>query len=263
MNATPAVTDRPVVGRLEPLRAMPLGQVRAAMAEYQDGLQALLDDSDWQSFTDRRDGSPKQFVKRSGWRKVATWFGLDLLVRSTLIERVAARVCPKCGHAYIERGTNEGDPQRALVTARAVAPNGRAAEDVGACSLDERRFSKPEHDLIATATTRALNRATSNLVGMGELSAEEVGDAEPTPVPLPDWAQPASDQLLIVMRAKLGALVGEQRAHALERAIAEQYGYLPTVTTGLVTALHSMLASTSVEATSDDAARDTYNERGG
>ena len=47
-------------------------------------------------------------------------------------------------------------------------------EDVGACSHDERVFNKPVHDLIGTATTRALNRATSNLVGLGELSAEEL-----------------------------------------------------------------------------------------
>jgi hypothetical protein len=50
----------------------------------------------------------------------------------------------------------------------------------GYCSADESRFKnakgrqKIENDLRATATTRAKNRAISDLVGMGEVSAEEV-----------------------------------------------------------------------------------------
>jgi len=213
------------LARLEPLRPMPVHQVQQAMQEYQAGLAALLADTDWQTFLDR-DRHEKRFVKRSGWRKIGTWFGLDLLIKDESI--------------VVDRDEN-GQPLRTRLTARAVAPNGRTSEDVGACSIDERRFSKPEHDLLATAATRALNRATSNLVGMGEVTAEEVmGDAEPL---LPEWAQIAPDATVATMRGKLTELVGDERAALLTRAIGERYDGVPNVVTGLVNALHSMLTA--------------------
>ena len=221
--------DRPVIGRLEPLRPLPVAQVQRAMQEYQQGLQAILDEPDWQTFVDR-DARERRFVKRSGWRKIATWFGLDLLLDDARIT--------------VEHDEH-GEPTRALVVGRVVAPNGRIAEDVGACSISERRFSKPEHDIVGTAATRALNRATANLVGMGELvSAEEVVDDVVDPPQLPEWAQAASIPLEATMRDKLAELVGEQRMDVLMRAIHERYGYMPNILTGLTNALHSMLAPT-------------------
>lgn len=227
MAAAPNALVRPVAvtdQRLEPLRPMPLQTVQRAMAEYQQGLQAILNETDWQMFRDRG-GDPKRFVKRSGWRKIATWFGLDLLVDDTSI--------------VVDRD-ERGDPLRARVKGRVAAPNGRVAEDVGACSITERGFSKPEHDLVATAATRALNRATSNLVGMGELSAEEmIDDVEPL---LPEWALMAEGEALATMHAKLGELLGPKRGDALMRAIDERYSGIPNVATGFVNAIYSMLA---------------------
>jgi hypothetical protein len=216
---------------------MPVHQVSSAMAEYQQGLQSLLVDGDWQVFRDR-DGRDRRFVKRSGWRKVGTWFGLDMLVRSIRVDRVERHVCPSCGHVYTEQGA-EGDPLRATVVASVVAPNGRKAEDVGACAITERRFSKPDHDLVATATTRALNRATSNLVGMGEVTAEEV-EAEVEPM-LPAWALPSSGADYDATRARLVELVGEQRGGVLIGAINKRYDGVPNVVVGVINAVHSML----------------------
>ncbi|GIW70273.1 MAG: hypothetical protein KatS3mg101_1020 [Patescibacteria group bacterium] len=74
-------------------------------------------------------------------------------------------------------------------TCRAIAPNGRSAIGVGSCDAFEKAFKKngeyvdkfgrpanPNsiHNIRATAETRAFNRAVSNLVGGGEVSAEEV-----------------------------------------------------------------------------------------
>jgi hypothetical protein len=206
-NALAALEPAP--GRLEPLRPLPVNDVARAMQEYQQGLHAIVDASDWQR-SPIEDGREHGFVKRSGWRKVATWFGLDLIVASTVVERARATLCPQCGHSFVSRGS-EGDPLRALVTGRAVAPNGRVAEDVGACSIDERAFSKPEHDMLATACTRALNRATSNLVGMGELSAEEVDDA--TPCSCPIGRSPPTSRRSPDMHGALSSLLGaENRA---------------------------------------------------
>jgi hypothetical protein len=239
--STPPVDSNGALARMEPLRPMPVHQVSTAMQEYQQGLQSVLVDGDWQLFRDR-DGRERRFVKRSGWRKIGTWFGLDLTIRSVKIDRVERHVCPSCGHVYVEQGV-EGDPLRASVVASVIAPNGRKAEDVGACAIGERRFSKPEHDLVATAATRAINRATSNLVGMGEVTAEEVvDDVEPM---LPTWALPASDADTRATRERLGALLSDTRGDVLLNAITKRYDYLPNVVVGLVNAMHSMLTGTA------------------
>lgn len=137
------------------------GQVRAAMTAYQDGLKSILDDEDYQHFKDKKTGESRKFPKRSAWRKIAYWFNLDLELLSEDVTR-----------------DPQGNPIRAKVKARAIHPNRRHADGDGACSIKERGFGKPEHDIPATAATRAMNRAISNLVGMGEVSAEEVDDLE-------------------------------------------------------------------------------------
>jgi len=134
-------------------------EVTAAMKEYQQLLPQLLDESDYQDTG--RDG---KFVKKSGWRKIAKAFMLSVELRDVTVERDDA-----------------GQPTRASAIARALhAPSGQYSDGDGYCSVDERRFAadsgkqKLENDLRATATTRAKNRAISDLVGMGAVSAEEV-----------------------------------------------------------------------------------------
>jgi hypothetical protein len=60
-------------------------------------------------------------------------------------------------------------------SARAVAPNGRSAETVGSASSDEGKpWASSVHGIRAMAQTRAVERAISNLVGGGEVGAEEM-----------------------------------------------------------------------------------------
>jgi hypothetical protein len=218
------MTDSVELARYTPVRPLPVHEVARAMHEYQQGIAAVVDASDWQVFVDRG-GGDRRFLKRSGWRKIATWFGLDLLVGSAVVER-----------------DEQGRPLRARVIGRAVHPNGRTCEDVGACSVDERHFSKPEHDLVSTATTRALNRAIANLVGMGDLSAEELDSDGDVIVPtLPEWAQAADADFERQMLEWLDDLVGAERALALGQAIDARYGCTPNVVVGIVRALHGML----------------------
>jgi len=151
------------------LMPLPAAQVVEGMRAYQALLRDLLDPSDWQ--THDKNGRPldKPFLKKSGWRKIARAFNLSF-------ERV---------HSRVERDEH-GNPERAEVWIRAVAPNGQYGDGDGYCAADEGRFqsgrgkAKIENDLRATATTRAKNRAVSDLVGMGEVSAEEInpGGAE-------------------------------------------------------------------------------------
>lgn len=105
-----------------------------------------------------------EFVKKSGWRKVAMAFGLDDEIVSQDFD-------------YDEKG----NITFASFQVKAIAPNGRYATGWGSCALSERNFSKPNHDIPATAHTRAKNRAISDLVGGGEVSAEEMSQADSAP----------------------------------------------------------------------------------
>lgn len=131
-------------------------------------------------------------VNKSGWRKIATAFNLSVeVVRTT-------------------KDVSDG-VVRYSVMARAVAPNGKSTTASGMCASNEsnhmeagtpdgvssegkleemenylkidgkwRRLKDPrevnEHNIMATAETRAKNRAISDLVGGGEVSAEELAE---------------------------------------------------------------------------------------
>lgn len=143
---------------VEPLLPMEPEAARAAMAKFQALTAAMLDPAeDWQPISTRQGRS--QFVKRSGWQKIATGYRLSCEI---LVEEVVER-------------DEHGEPVRARAIVRATSlDDSRSWDGSGRCSTTERGFSKPEHDVTATAVTRATNRAISNLVGFGAVSAEEV-----------------------------------------------------------------------------------------
>jgi len=133
------------------LESAPVDDVVQAMETHHELCRSLLTRDDYQSV-----GS-KQFIKKSGWRKLAVAYGVSCEMLSQEIDRDDGLIC------------------RAQVVVRATAPNGRFNDGIGVCSAEERGFSKPEHDIPATAFTRAQNRACSDLFGLGEVSAEEIG----------------------------------------------------------------------------------------
>ena len=186
-------------------------QVQIAMNRYQDGLKSILNESDYQHFTDKRTGEDKSFPMRSAWRKIAFWFNLDLELVSEEIERDGA-----------------GNPIRARVKARATHPNGRFAEGDGGCSIRERYFQKAEHDIPATAATRAMNRAISNLVGMGQVSAEEIegDDGAAAPRYGPEATQRDETNLARAVEYLLGEPIPPE---LIERLATDAGGYLPKI----------------------------------
>ncbi|MGC8578208.1 MAG: hypothetical protein ACP5M7_09505, partial [Thermoproteota archaeon] len=101
----------------------------------------------------------RKYVKKSGWLKYALACGISLELRSERVEEKEGEVI----YHY---------------TYRAIAPNGRFADAVGSASSKERAFVREVHDVRALAQTRAMERAISNLVGGGELGAEEIMEAE-------------------------------------------------------------------------------------
>lgn len=150
--------------------AASVADVESAFRDYQRLCQHLLDSDDVQHIGGR------SFRKKSAWRKLAVAFGVSCEVRERDYER-----------------DDQGRIVRAEVVVRAIAPNGRYMDGLGVCDMSERKFSKPQHDIPATAMTRATNRACADLFGMGEVSAEEiVDDAQPVTRRAPSQGQRAN-----------------------------------------------------------------------
>ena len=139
--------------------AASVSAIEESFHEYQQLCARLLTADDVQHIGGR------SFRKKSAWRKLAVAFGVSCEVRERIYDR-----------------DESGAILRAEVVVRATAPNGRYMDGLGVCDVSERKFSKPQHDIPATAMTRATNRACADLFGMGEVSAEEITDEVPQQV---------------------------------------------------------------------------------
>ena len=103
----------------------------------------------------------------------------------------------------------DGSPNYAyLITYRASTVAGRSETGDGACAAAEKsrgRMKASEHNVRSHAHTRAFNRAVSNLVGFGEVSAEEIGQrgAAPRSAPRASLVKPKDyDEWLIDLASK-------------------------------------------------------------
>lgn len=131
-----------------------LAQQQKLAALYDHACKSLIGPNDVQ-----KDGA-REFKKKSAWRKLARHFRISV---GADLQSVRVETTP--------------DGFTAFAVATAAAPWGQSWTDVGACGSDEAtgRRTITVADAIATAMTRASNRAVSNLIAMGEVSAEEVG----------------------------------------------------------------------------------------
>jgi len=129
----------------------------------------------------RVDASIVRRKKKSAYRKMARFFGL--FVPGQAVADVKITPLGDDHFVQVEKGNgvtiitymdNQFNTIKAEVTVTTVSPSGKASVGVGVCSAEERKFAHPDHDIKATAFTRALNRSVSDLVGWGEVSAEEV-----------------------------------------------------------------------------------------
>lgn len=127
---------------------------------YQDLKKKIIDKN-----TDIQIIGKEEFLKKSYWRKLATFFNLTVKVVKEEKDTTMT--------TFDKDGKKVGN----LVynfTCMAKAPNGRSAVGTGSCEMYEKGYRNSIHNVRATAETRAFNRAVSNLVGGGEVSAEEV-----------------------------------------------------------------------------------------
>jgi len=168
----PSAIVKPAVSSQEALEAW---------NDYLDLKKKIVEENDIQEI------QGKIFLKKSYWRKIATFFNLTVDLVSESHEVINGELVWN-------------------FACKATAPNGRSAIGTGSCSAYEKatyidgkpcqkkvtkwgerngkKFpvewewepAQPNsiHNVRTTAETRAWNRAVSNLVGGGEVSAEEV-----------------------------------------------------------------------------------------
>jgi len=118
---------------------------------YQTITEKMLDDTDYQQIQGRA------FKKKSAWRKYARAFNITTEIIDKEINK-----------------TDKGAVIEASFIVRATLPTGRYADGWGNCSRQEGNKAHPNHDIPATAMTRATNRAIADLIGAGEVTAEEI-----------------------------------------------------------------------------------------
>ena len=156
--------DGPVVAT-RPTATLPIlsgAELTAALLNYRD-LQAALD----RAMPDQimvLDGKP--FRKKGYWRAIRLAFHLSVEPTTPDATRHVVGV--------LQDGT---DDYCYHVIYRATAPNGVTCTGDGTCAASEKtkgRMHATEHNVCSHAHTRAMNRAISNSVGFGEVSAEEV-----------------------------------------------------------------------------------------
>ena len=132
---------------------------------YQKLCKGLLNETDYQEIIVKEkdeDGNyvkvKRHFKKKSAWQKLSRAFNVD----TTIVDRSLER-------------TKMGRVREAYYCIRATLPNGRSVESDALCSRSERGKDKvSDHTIMSTAKTRATNRAIAELIGAGEVSAEEM-----------------------------------------------------------------------------------------
>lgn len=153
-----------------PLPIFTGSEMTTALVAYRE-LQTALDKSMPEQIMEL-DGKP--FRKKGYWRAIAVAFNLTVEPLTEVREV----------HGLFEDGR---DNFGYVVTYRASTQTGRAMSGDGACFAIEKAKRRgdanpwaslphqaSEHNVRSHAHTRAFNRAVSNLVGFGEVSAEEV-----------------------------------------------------------------------------------------
>ena len=132
---------------------------------YQRLCKGLLNDNDYQEIIVKEKDEngnyvkvKRHFKKKSAWQKLSRAFNVDTEIVDREIER-----------------TKMGRVREAYYCVRASLPNGRSVESDALCSRSEKGKDKvSDHTIMSTAKTRATNRAIAELIGAGEVSAEEM-----------------------------------------------------------------------------------------
>lgn len=157
---TQLVVNSPIVPVLDP------SQAKEIYAKYQALCLAVRGEGDFTKIGGKEHPN-KQFAN-----KLARMFGLSVEIIKAEKENAIKR-------DTLPNGVVKDSPYFVWhIVARAIAPNGQYRDGDGHCATSERNFAHYHHDVYAQAVTRAKNRAILELVGMGEVSEEEMTSAK-------------------------------------------------------------------------------------
>jgi len=204
VEPTALVPVAPLATPLPMFRGAAMTEAVTAYKEVQQALDRAMPDC-----IIKLDGKP--FRKKAYWRAIAVAFNLNVEVVDERRETYGDLEDGSPNYTYV-------------VTYRAATPGGRCETGDGACSASEKqrgRMKASEHNVRSHAHTRAFNRAISNLVGFGEVSAEEVEredtNGRPVAVPPKGFVKPAGyDDFLDDLIAK-----ADEGTTALQKAWTE------------------------------------------
>ena len=146
--------------RPEPMMSMSIEEALRLYQQFEEVKKRVLQPQDYQEWTSKRTGTRARFVKKSGWSKIQTFFGV-----STEIVKV-------------DKDYDKNGELIVTVYSRATW-RGRSVVETGIYTYDEavaHKLLPTPANIISTAATRANNRAISRLVGGGEVSAEEMSE---------------------------------------------------------------------------------------
>lgn len=180
-------------------------QAIAAWKEYEELKKAIVDpEKDIQVI------GKEKFLKKSYWRKAATFFNLTVevikeekeILGKTVVWHFTVKAIAPTGRFAIGTGSCDAYEKAKLIDGKYVAKGkvskwGKTSDGKSYPLEFEWVPATPNtiHNIRATAETRATNRAISNLIGGGEVSAEEIEQetlslaSQPTPDPKIDPTQ--------------------------------------------------------------------------
>lgn len=157
--------------------AVSIDMAKQAWAEYQELTKAILDGSDYQ------DIGGKPYKKKSAWRKYGKFYALDEDPEQTKIETTRDETgYPIFSKAFVViknragqqwSGYHECHVKEKCCPESYGEPCYKEHDHCLPNCSGKRHFSHPG-DIPATAHTRAKNRAISDAIGAGEVSAEEL-----------------------------------------------------------------------------------------
>jgi hypothetical protein len=194
-------------------------RLRALFAEKQRLYAAILDESDYLyavSFMEQGKMRQNMYSRRADAEKCANNYQVE--IRATPKKSGIVKLASALG-ITARRTTVKGlpdDPAAAYSYVVYVASHersGKSEEGIGWCDKSERGGRISTHDVIATADTRAYNRAVLRLSGFGDVSADEIvsgGAQDDAGITSPEISAalkkplalqaPASDDILIAQR---------------------------------------------------------------
>jgi hypothetical protein len=145
---------------VEIVTLLDIDQLAEAHKKFEEFKHRILTRDDWVVIQGRN------FLKKSAWRKWA--LGCAVSDEIVSLERIPA-----------EGKTKDGEFQYRVISKAIHRPTDRSSIGVAVASNKEKaNWAHEEHDVLTLAHTRSKNRAISDLVGGGEVSAEEMISAE-------------------------------------------------------------------------------------